>query len=214
MLGSRWSLSAAMLNCSSATSHGSRCVWSITAEDFFTNTSEVSRHGCLQLFEHEPIVVRLSRSVRAVPVLDDDASEPLREKRVPPGPQTSGHVRRQPHVLARREHTFEVPAPLEKRDGEQRLAVDLEQVEGGEDLPGAELAGVGVALVVYFEIALVPPLVHQHAVDDRAVAASVRDDRVVELARAARRAAVPDETRGTVPDPHEHARPRPLRLED
>src|SRR5712691_315 len=163
MLGSRWSLSAAMLNCSSATSHGSRCVWSITAEDFFTNTSEVSRHGCLQLFDHEPIVVRLARSVRAVPVLDDHALEPLREKRVAPRPQISGDERSQPNVLARREDTFEVPAPLEQRDGQQRLPIDLEQVEGGEDLPCAVLPGVGVALVIHFEVALVAPVVDQDA---------------------------------------------------
>src|SRR6266550_329281 len=203
-----------MLNCSSATSQGSRWVWSITAEDVFTNTSEVSRHGCLQLFEHQPIVVRLPRSVRAVPVLDDDALEPLGEKRVPPSPQTSGHVRRQPHVLARREDTFEVSAPFEQGDLKQRLAIHLEEVERGKDLPRAELPGVGVALVVDFEIALVAPIVDQHAVDDRGFAVGVRDDRVVQLARAARRSAVPDETRVAVADPHEHACPRPLRLED
>src|SRR2546428_2950540 len=125
IFGSRWSLSAAMLNCSSATSHGSRWVWSMTAEDVFTNSSEVS-WGRLQFLDHEPIVVRLSRSVRAVRVLDDHALEPLREKRVPPRPQISGDVRSQPHVLARREDTFEVPPPLEQRNREQRLSVDLE----------------------------------------------------------------------------------------
>src|SRR5438477_4462538 len=91
MFGSRWSLSAAMLNCSSATSHGSRWVWSMTAEDVFTNSSEVS-WGRLQFLDHEPIVVRLSRSVRAVPVLDDHAPEALRHERVAPGAQPPGDI--------------------------------------------------------------------------------------------------------------------------
>src|SRR2546425_3117174 len=213
MFGSRWSLSAAMLNCSSATSQGSRWVWSITAADVFTKPS-VPSWGRPQLLDHEPIVVRLAGSVRAVPVLDHDALEALREKCVAPGAQTSCDKGREPDVLARREDTLEVTAPLEQRDGQQGLAIDLEQVEGGEDLPRAILAGIGVALVINFEVALVAPIVDQDTIDDRGIATGIRDDRVVELARAGRRAAVADETWVAMADPHQDACAGPLRLED
>src|SRR5438309_5534370 len=95
IFGSRWSLSAAMLNCSSATSHGSRWVWSMTAALAFTSTSDASWSRRLQFFDHEPIIGRLSRRVGAVPILQDDAAKALRLKRVAPRPQAARDERRE-----------------------------------------------------------------------------------------------------------------------
>src|SRR3989442_10693832 len=149
-----------MLNFSSASSQGWCWVWSIPAADVFTKPS-VPSWGRPQLLDHEPIVVRLAGSVRAVPVLDHDALEALREKCVAPGAQTSCDKRREPDVLARREDTLEVTAPLEQRDGQQGLAIDLEQVEGGEDLPRAILAGVRGGPRLHFLGAPLPPTLRQ-----------------------------------------------------
>src|SRR5919197_327642 len=170
MFGSRWSLSAAMLNCSSSTSHGSRWVWSMTAALVFTCTSDASWSRCLQLFDHEPIIGRLARRVRAVPILQHDAAETLGLERVTPRPESPGHERCEPDIRAWRERALEMPAPFQERDREKRFAVDLEQVESCEDLTPAELAGVGVALGVDLEGALVLPVVDEDALDDRGVA--------------------------------------------
>src|SRR2546428_9833331 len=107
-----------------------------------------------------------------------------------------------------------MPPTLEQRHGEQRLTVDLEEIERGEDLPPSELARVGIPLVIDFEIALVLPVVDQHAVDDRRLAARVSHDRVVELSWTIARALVPHELRRAVADSHEEAGTHPLRLED
>src|SRR5712691_3177640 len=139
-----------MLNCSSATPHGSRWVWSMTAADVFMSPSRSSWHGRFELLGHDPIIVRPAGSVRAVPVLDDDPPETLCEEGVSPGAETPRHERSETHVLARREHALEVSPPLEQRHGQKGFAVDLKQVESGEDLPPAELPGVRVALVVDF----------------------------------------------------------------
>src|SRR5213593_912211 len=116
MFGSRWSLSAAMLNCSSATSHGSRWVWSMTAALAFTSTSDASWSRCFQLFDHEPIIGRLARRVGAVPILEHHAAKALRQKSVTPGSQPPRDVRSEPHIGAGREDPFEVPPALEERD--------------------------------------------------------------------------------------------------
>src|SRR5713101_3664733 len=126
MFGSRWSLSAAMANCSSATSQGSRWVWSMTAALAFTSTSDASCCRRFQLFDHEPIIGRLAWRVCAVPILEHDAAKTLRLERVTPGPQPARDVRRQPDVRTGGEHAFEMTSPLEQRDIEERLAVDLE----------------------------------------------------------------------------------------
>src|SRR5436309_7479213 len=137
----------------------------MTAEDVFTNPSVSSWGRRLDLLYHQPITRRLARSVRGVPVLQHRASETLCKKRVVPGPQAARDERRDPDVLARHEDPREVPPALEQRDLQKRLAVDLEEVEGGEDLARPEAAGVGVSLFVHLEVALVLPVVHQYAVD-------------------------------------------------
>src|SRR5205807_2051299 len=113
MFGSRWSLSAAMVNCSSAISHGSRWVWSMTAA-VFTKPSVSWRS--LELLDDEPVVRRPARRVEAVPVLEHDAAESLREQGLAPRAQRPRHVRREAHVPRGREHPFEMPTPLEQRD--------------------------------------------------------------------------------------------------
>src|SRR6266550_7859683 len=126
MFGSRWSRSAAMANCSSATSHGSRWVWSMTAALAFMNTSDASCTSRLQFFDHEPIIGRLTRLVRAVPILEHDAPEALRLKCVAPRPQAARDEGCQSHIGARRQNAFEMTSALEERDGKEGLAVDLE----------------------------------------------------------------------------------------
>src|SRR2546426_2068681 len=107
-----------------------------------------------------------------------------------------------------------MPPTLEQGHGEQRLTVDREEIERGEDLSPPELARVGVPLVIDFEIALVLPLVDQHTVDDRRLATRVSHDRVVQLSWTLTRALVPHELRRAVADSHEEAGTHPLRLED
>src|SRR5256714_941643 len=126
MFGSRWSLSAAMPNCSSATSHGSRWVWSMTAAFAFMRTSDASWTSRLQFFDHKPIIGRLSRLVRAVPILEHDPPKALRLKSVSPRAQAACDEGCQSHVGARRQNAFEVTPALEERYGQERLAVDLE----------------------------------------------------------------------------------------
>src|SRR5438309_3896314 len=159
MFGSTWSLSAAMANCSSATSHGSRWVWSMTAALVFTGTSDASWCPCFELFDHEPIIGRLAGRVRAVPILEHDSAKALRLERVTPRSQPAGDVWRQPHVRTWREDAFEMSPTLEERDVEERLAVDLQEIERGEDLLTRELPRVRVATLVYLEVALVLPAV-------------------------------------------------------
>src|SRR6266566_175164 len=214
MFGSRWSLSAAMANCSSATSHGSRWVWSMTAVLAFTSTSEASCGRRFQLFDHEPIIGRLSRRVRAVPILQHDAAEPLRLQRFAPGTQASRYVGRQPDVRTWGEDAFKMASPLQEWDLEQGLAVDLEEVEGREDLATAELPGVCVSLLIDLEVAFVLPPVDENAVEDRGAALRLRDDRVVQLARSGHLAFVADEVRLGMTDPDEDSRSCPCRLED
>src|SRR5881296_454828 len=93
---------------------------------------------------------------------------------------------------------------LEKRDLEERLAVDLQQVERGEDLPSPELPRVRVAVVVDLEVALVLPVGHQDA----------GEDRVVQLARSVHPAFVAEEMRLGMANAHQHSRARPGWLED
>src|SRR3989475_10352535 len=161
MLGSRCSLSAAMLNCSSATSHGSRWVWSMTAALAFTSTSDASWSRRFQLFDHEPIIGRLARRVSAVPILEHHAAKALRLQRVTPGPESPRHIRRAPDVGACREDPFEVPPPLQERDLKEGLAVDLQEIERGEDLATPELPRVRVSLVVDLQFAFILPIAHQ-----------------------------------------------------
>src|SRR2546422_1881370 len=119
MLGSRCSLSAAMLNCSSATSHGSRWVWSMTAVLAFTSTSDASWSRRFQLFDHEPIIGRLARRVRAVPILEHNAAKALRLERVAPRSQAARDKRREADVRAWRENALEVTPALQERDSEE-----------------------------------------------------------------------------------------------
>src|SRR5438132_4837880 len=201
-----------MPNCSSPSSLGSRWVWSMPALLTFTSSSEASWCRRFQLFEHEPIISRLAGRVRAVPILEYDAVKALRLQRVTPGSQPARDVGRQPHIRAGREDAFQVPPPLEKRDLQKRLAVDLKQIEGREDLPGSELPRVRVGVLVHFEIALVLPTLDEDAVDDRSAALGLGDDRVVKLARPHHFYFVTDEMRlwAAVPDEAAGARPRPL----
>src|SRR5256885_1153247 len=214
MFGSRWSLSAAMLNCSSAISHGSRWVWSMTAALAFTSTSDASWSCRLQLFDHEPIIGRLARRVRAVPILEHNPAKALRLQRVTPGPQPPRDIRREPDVRAWREDPYEVPPPLQEWDLEEGLAVDLQEIERGEDLATPELPRVRVSLVVDLEFAFILPIVDQDAVDDGGVALGFGDDRVVELARPGDHAAVAEKMGLRVTHADEDPGARPCRLED
>src|ERR1700694_5018583 len=125
MFGSRWTLCAAMRNCSGATSHGSRWVWSMTAAFTFTSTSDASWSSRLQFFDHEPIIRGPARRVRTVPILEHEAAEALRRKCGAPRAQAAGDEGREPHVRARCQDALEMTAALEQRDLEKRLAVDL-----------------------------------------------------------------------------------------
>src|SRR2546430_4983335 len=74
MFGSRWSLSAAVSNCSVATSQGSRWVWSMTAADVMRGLSLFHLRR-IELFHDEPRARRPAGLVWAVPVLEDHALE-------------------------------------------------------------------------------------------------------------------------------------------
>src|SRR6266550_821255 len=214
IFGSRWSLSAAMPNCSSATSHGSRWVWSMTAVLAFTSTSDVSWCGCFQLFDHEPIIRRLAGRVRAVPILEHDAAEPLRLERFTPGTQAPRDIRGQPDIGTGGEDAFEMPPPLEERYLEERLAIDLEEVEGREDLAATELSRVRVSVLVDLEIALVLPAFDEDPIQDRRAALRLGDDRVVQLTRPVHLPLIANEVRFRMADPDEDSRPGPRWLED
>src|SRR5438309_9602534 len=148
MFGSRWSLSAAMLNCSSAISHGSRWVWSMTAALAFTSTSDASWSRRLQLFDHEPIIGRLARRVRAVPILEHNPAKALRLQRVTPSSQPPRDIGREPDVGAWREDPFEVPPPLQASDLEGGLAADPPELQPGEDLATPDFPRLPVPRVV------------------------------------------------------------------
>src|SRR2546428_8889556 len=174
-----------MANCSSATSHGSRWVWSMTAVLAFTSTSDASCGRRFQLFDHEPIIGRLAWRVRAVPILEHDAAEPLRLQRFTPGTQASRDVGREPDVRTGGEDAFKMAPPLQEWDLEEGLAVDLEEVEGREDLPTAELPRVRVSRLSDLEVALVLPPLDENAVEGPGASLPLPDDRVVHLARSA-----------------------------
>src|SRR2546427_5380222 len=179
----------------------------------FTKSSVSWR--CLDLLDDEPIVVRPAGRVDAIPVLQHDAPETLRHECLAPRAQPAGHVRREADVPGLREDALEVTPSLEERDLEERLAVDLEEIERGEDAPPSGRSRERIALLVHLEVRLVAPVVDQHAVDDRAVTPRVGDDRVVELARGVELAPVPAEAGpARVPDTYEGARSHPLRLQD
>jgi hypothetical protein len=69
-------------------------------------------------------------------------------------------------------------------------------------------------VLVYLEVALVPPAIDEDSIDDRGGALRLGDDRVVKLPRTRDRAFVPDEMWLRVADPDENPGPRPRRLED
>src|SRR3989442_3562934 len=179
----------------------------------FTKSSVSWR--CLDLLDDEPIVVRPAGRVDAIPVFQHDAPETLRHECLAPRAQPAGHVRREADIPGLREDALEVTPSLEERDLEERLAVDLEEIERGEDAPPSGRSRERIALLVHLEVRLVAPVVDQHAVDDRAVTPRVGDDRVVELARGLELAHVPAEAGpARVPDTYEGARSHPLRLQD
>src|SRR5687767_11038087 len=107
-----------------------------------------------------------------------------------------------------------MPLSLEEGDVDERLAVDLEEVERREDPPSGGGPGEGVAVAVDLELLLVLPVGHEHPVDDRGLAARERADRVVELARTVDRAGVPDEAVSWVSDADKGPGAGPLRLQD
>src|SRR5207237_3941755 len=97
-------------------------------------------------------------------------------------------------------------------DLEEGLAVDLEEVEGREDLATAELPRVRVSLLIDLQVAFVLPSVDQNAIEDRGAALRLRDDCVVQLARSGHFAFVADKVRLGVTDPDEDSRACPCRL--
>src|SRR4029077_10916161 len=103
---------------------------------------------------------------------------------------------------------------FEERDREERVAVYLQEVERGEDLPASELPRIRVAVLVDFKVALVLPVGHQNTVEDGGLAPRLGNDRVVQLTRPVHGALVSDEMRLGVTNTHEHPRARPRRLED
>src|SRR6185295_11864926 len=115
----------------------------MTADFEATISSSVSRAG--DLFNDEPVVGGAARSVRAVPILEYDAAESLHDQGLAPGAETACHVRRQAHVHAGHEQALEMPFALQKGNLQERLAIDLEQVEGREDLPRVRVAHERVA---------------------------------------------------------------------
>src|SRR6202022_332872 len=108
----------------------------------------------------------------------------------------------------------EMAAALHERDIEERLAVDLEQVERGEDAPAAGATREGVALRVQLELPVVWEAVDEHAIEDRGARAGVGDDRVVQLSGSVHRSVVPDEARTVVAHPDKGPQALPLGLQD
>src|SRR5207244_1162604 len=114
-----------------------------------------------------------------VPMLERDPPKALRLQRVTPGPEPPRDIRREPDVGAWREDPFEVPPPLQEWDLEEGLAVDLQEIERGEDLATPELPRVRVSLVVDLEFAFILPIVDQDAVDDGGLALGFCDARAI-----------------------------------
>src|ERR1700704_5910058 len=212
MFGSRCSLSAALPNCSSATDHGSRWVWSMTTDFVATISSSVSRAA--DLFHDEPVVRGAARSVSAVPVLEYDTAKALCDQCLAPGAQSSCHERREADVAAGHQQALQMALALQQRDLQEGLAVDFEQVERGEDLPRAGVPHESVALRIELELRLIVPVRHEDAVDDRRRAVRLGDDRVIQLPGPVDLAAVADEVRSAEPDTHQRPRSHPIRLED
>src|SRR5438093_11767048 len=140
--------------------------------------------------------------------------EPLRDERLAPRAQAAGDERCEAHIDARYQETLEVSLAFEQWDLEQRLAVDLEQIECCEDLPGARFPHEGIAVRIELELRLITPVGDKDPVDDRGHALRFGRDRVVQLPRAVHLAAVADEVRSTVADTRESPLSHPVRLED
>jgi len=184
----------------------------MTADFEATISSSVSRAG--DLFNDEPVVGGAARSVRAVPVLEYDATEALHDQCLAPGAEATCHVRRQADVDAGDQQALEMPFALEQRDLQERLAIDLEQVEGREDLPRARVARERVAIWVELELRFIAPIRDEDAVDDRGRAVRLGHDRVVQLARSVNLAVIPDEVRPAVADTSERPLSLPIGLQD
>src|SRR5438876_1109729 len=167
----------------------------------------------IQLVDDQPRARRLTRRVWAVPVLQHDALEAESAQRLAPGAQAAGDERGDPDVRAGRHETLEVALPFEERNADERLTVDLEEVERAEDLAARELAGECVPLGVHLEVAIVLPVRDEDAVEDRRRAPGLRLDRVEELARPVHRSVVTEEARAVVADPDRDAGALPGRLE-
>src|SRR5690349_4246819 len=110
MFGSRCSLSAAVSNCSFATSHGSRWVWSMVAADLMRRLSFCRSFQLwrIELVDGQPRGRCLARRVWAVPVLEDDTLEAEARQCLAPRAQPAGHVRCEPDVHARRDESLEM----------------------------------------------------------------------------------------------------------
>src|SRR5437867_4073952 len=140
--------------------------------------------------------------------------EALRDERLAPRAQAAGDERREADVDARDQEALEVSLPFEQRDLEQRLAVDLEQIECCEDLPRARFPHERIPIRIELELRLITPVGDEDPVDDRRRALGFGRDRVEQLPRAVHLAAVADEVRSTVSDARESPRSHPVRLED
>src|SRR6266540_833782 len=184
----------------------------MTADFEATISSSVSRAG--DLFHDEPVVGGAARSVSAVPVLEYNAAKALRDQCLAPGAETASDIRRQADIQAGHEQALQMSFALEERDLQQRLAVDLDQVEGREDLTRARVAHERVALRIELELRLIPPVRHENAVDDRRTAVRLGHDRVVQLARSLDLTVISDEMRPAVADARQRPRSHPVRLKD
>ncbi len=146
--------------------------------------------------------------------LEHDAAKALRDEGLSPRPQAAGDEGREPDVDAGHQQPLEVSFSLQERDLEERLAVDLEEIERGEDLPRDRVAHEGVAVRIELQLRLIAPVRNENAVDDRRRAPGLGRDRVIELARPLDLALVTDEMRTVVTDARDGACPHPVRLED
>src|SRR6184192_2318039 len=112
----------------------------------------------IELVDDQPRAGGLTRRVWAVPVLEQDALEAEPAQRLAPRAQAARDERGEPHIRARRDEPLEMALALEERDADERLAIDLEQIERAEDLPARKLAGEGVPVGIHLEIAVVLPV--------------------------------------------------------
>src|SRR6266568_295620 len=106
----------------------------MVAADLIRRLSSLFHLRRVELVHDQPRARGLTRRVWAVPVFEHDAFESQSDERLAPRAQSAGHEGGQPDVGTGRHEAFEVPLALEQRDPEERIAVDLEQVEGTEDL--------------------------------------------------------------------------------